>query len=138
MLNQDIFRQKQNITNVIGNQVSTPKERVRQVRGDKIKDVKFPVTESQRKELRRRAGVAKNETDSNTEILLSAISEFQRHPHKYPPVPYKDTGTYMHAKPCMRDYRILEELFINVNEKSRRSFIYRLMMNHIGLGGGQQ
>ncbi|CAN7762863.1 hypothetical protein LJR153_007134 [Paenibacillus sp. LjRoot153] len=111
--------------------------RVKQKRREpshKIKDMKFPVTSEQRIELRKRANKAKNETESNTKILLQALQQYKLNPHAFPPLEYQDTGVYMHAKPTLLYFEEIENLYIELDEASRRSMVYRLIMNYIGMG----
>jgi hypothetical protein len=106
----------------------------RQERSDKVKDLKFPVSPEQRAELRRLAKVAKNETESNTRILIAALQKYRHDPDSFPPLQYQDTGVYMHAKPIKFYWDQVEDLFIALDEGSRRSMAYRLIMNYIGKG----
>lgn len=106
----------------------------RKERSDKVKDIKFPVTPEQRAELRRRSQNAKDITESNTRILLAALQKYRQDPHAFPRIRYVDTGVYMHAKPTGLYYEQIEDLFITLDEDSRRSMVYRLVMNYIGKG----
>lgn len=121
---------------------SPPKQRSRNERSDKKKDIKFPVTPSQREELRK---IAKNlrlenkdpskkyETISNTHVLKKALDQYSIFPERYPPLVYCDTGQYMHAEPFVKDFDVIEELARKLNLSVRKT-VYRLIMNYIFRG----
>ncbi|MFC5651008.1 hypothetical protein ACFPYJ_18230 [Paenibacillus solisilvae] len=109
----------------------------RRERSDKLKDIKFPVTPSERQELRRRAiemGVTgRNETISNTKLLILALNQLRLYPEWYPPLVYKDSKQYMHVKPTGMVFKQIEELALQWN-CSIRCACHRLLMNYIFKG----
>lgn len=121
---------------------SPPKQRSRNERSDKKKDIKFPVTPAQREELRKRAKELrienkdpskKYETISNTDVLKKAMEQYRIFPERYPPLVYSDSGQYMHAEPFLRDFDFIEELARKMNLSIRKT-VYRLIMNYIHRG----
>lgn len=118
------------------------RQRFRAERVDKKKDIKFPVTPTQRETLRRlakdmrkenRDPSRKYETISNTEVLKKALEQHCVFPERYPPLLYEDTGQYMHAEPLLRDHEQIEDLAIKWNLSIRKT-VYRLIMNYIHRG----
>ncbi|NOU74242.1 hypothetical protein GC098_23065 [Paenibacillus sp. LMG 31458] len=96
MLNAELISQNRQV-----NQFLNQEKQKRKEPSHKIKDMKFPVTPEQRAELRKRAVKAKNETESNTRILLQALQQYKLNPDAFPRLEYQDTGVYMHAKPTL-------------------------------------
>jgi hypothetical protein len=142
MLNDD--QNKQERVQVSNPSVYTSKEEnvsKRNVRADKLKDIKFPVTVSQRSELRRCADVIKRsmrsdksyETISNTTILVNALTHYKLFPERYPELEYADSGQYMHATPTRIQFDEIQELAIQWNTSIRKA-THRLIMNSISLG----
>ncbi|RUS44996.1 hypothetical protein [Cohnella sp. AR92] len=109
----------------------------RKERSDKLKDIKFPVTPRQREELRRRAlalkVAARNETISNTKILIAALNQHRLFPEQYPELVYEDTKQYMHAEPTLAVYDQIVELSMQWNVSIRKA-AHRLIMNYIFRG----
>lgn len=118
------------------------KQRIRNERADKKKDIKFPVTPAQREELRKIAKELrienkdpskKYETISNTHVLKKALDQYRIFPERFPPLVYSDTGQYMHAEPFLKDFDVIEELARKMNLSIRKT-VYRLIMNYIFRG----
>lgn len=106
------------------------------VENQEIHNVKFPVTPSQRCELRRRAMMMKKErndisrkyeTISNTYILYNAIMELYINPEHLFFIEYVDTGQYMHVSLNKSMYECIFNISLCWNSSVRQT-VYRLIM----------
>lgn len=103
----------------------------RQVRSDKIHDLKFPVTPAERSEFRRQAKLkGMTETKFATALLLRAISLFRSAPLRFTDLPYTDTKQYLHCKPTEFQYDEIFQISLAWNVSVRQA-VHRLMITMI-------
>lgn len=103
----------------------------RQVRSDKIHDLKFPVTPYERSEFRRQAKLkGMTETKFATALLLRAVNLYRSNPPRFTELSYSDTKQYLHCKPTEFQYDEIFRISLEWNISVRQA-VHRLMITMI-------
>lgn len=101
-------------------------ETPRKIRSDKTITIKFPITEEERRELRKAAialGMGKRQTAYNTFLLLNSVREADETME----ISYKDSGQYMTVNPILAVNERIQELMLQWGT-SKREAVHRLMI----------
>ncbi len=103
---------------------SIPKQR--KIRKDKKKDIKVPVSEKQKKAIRRLAYKRKMTATSFSTMLVEEALQ-SAYLQQLKAVPYKDTHDFVHVKLRNNEYDQIVELAIDWNVSVRKC-VYRILV----------